>query len=60
MDAFGVIDFNTMKTTLFMPKLDNYYKIWMTVLTTDEYKNKYNAIDEVLFVDQMEDYFKNL
>jgi len=38
MDAFAVIDFNSEKLTLFLPKLDNYYKIWMTVLTTEEYK----------------------
>lgn len=58
MDSFAVIDFEKEKTILFLPKLDNYYKIWMTVLDTDEYKKKYNLADEIMFVDQMEEYFK--
>ena len=31
MDCYGVIDFENEKTFLFVPRLDNYYKIWMTV-----------------------------
>jgi hypothetical protein len=38
MDCYAVIDFDTEKCTVFMPKLDNYYKIWMTLLTVEEYK----------------------
>ena len=51
MDSFAVIDFANEKTILFLPKLDNYYKIWMTVLTVDEYKKKYSLVDEIMFVD---------
>jgi len=58
MDSFAVIDFTNEKTILFLPKLDNYYKIWMTVLTVDEYKKKYSLVDEIMFVDQMEEYLK--
>ena len=38
MDAYGVIDFQNEKAVLFLPKLDNYYKIWMTVLDLEGYK----------------------
>uniref|UniRef100_A0A7S3CMP7 Aminopeptidase P N-terminal domain-containing protein n=1 Tax=Strombidium rassoulzadegani TaxID=1082188 RepID=A0A7S3CMP7_9SPIT len=59
MDCYGVIDLEREKTILFMPKLDNYYKIWMTLLTTDEYKKKYHLIDEIHFTDALPDFFKN-
>ena len=58
MDAYGAIDFANEKAILFLPKLDNYYKIWMTVLTVDEYKKKYSLVDEIMFVDQMDEYLK--
>ena len=35
MDHYGVIDFATEKAILFVPRLDNLYKIWMTVLTNE-------------------------
>ena len=31
MDFYAFIDFNQEKVILFAPKLDNIYKIWMTV-----------------------------
>jgi Xaa-Pro dipeptidase len=51
MDSYAIIDLESEKTVLFMPKLDNYYKIWMTVLDVQEYKKKYPLVDEVMFVD---------
>ena len=33
MDCYGVIDFAAEKAILFVPKLDNFYKIWMTTMT---------------------------
>lgn len=54
MDCYGVIDFDTEKSILFVPKLDNYYKIWMTVLDTDEFKTKYNLIDNIFFTENLE------
>jgi Xaa-Pro dipeptidase len=57
MDCYGVIDFQTKKATLFVPKLDNYYKIWMTVLDLEGYKKKFNLIDEIVFVDEMKEWF---
>lgn len=32
MDCYGVIDFENEKAVLFVPRLDNLYKIWMTVM----------------------------
>ena len=59
MDSYGIIDFQNEKAILFLPKLDNYYKIWMTVLDTDEFKKKYNLIEDVRFVDDLEEFIKS-
>lgn len=32
MDCYGAIDFENEKAVLFIPRLDNLYKIWMTVM----------------------------
>ena len=37
MDCFGVIDFANEKTILFVPRLDNFYKIWMTAPSLEEW-----------------------
>lgn len=58
MDCYGVINFEEEKTILFVPKLDNYYKIWMTVQTLEEQQTQYHLIDEIRWVDQIEEYFK--
>ena len=41
MDCYGFVDFATEKTILFVPELDNLYKIWMTVLTLEDFATKY-------------------
>lgn len=58
MDCYGVIDFHNEKSVLFVPKLDNYYKIWMTLMTLDDMKKKYPLIDEIYYTDDLEAYFK--
>ena len=35
MDCYGAIDFVNEKTTLFVPRQDEFYKIWMTVLSLE-------------------------
>lgn len=60
MDSFGTIDFESGKTTVFVPKMDNFYKIWMTTLNLEEYAKKYPLIDEFRYTDDIEDYFKAL
>lgn len=57
MDCYGVIDFENEKSILFVPNPNVFYKIWMTVLTKDDFSKKYNLIDEVHYVDDMENYF---
>ena len=59
MDCYGFIDLKTEKTVLFIPKYDELYKVWMTVLSIDQVKAKYTMIDEIMYVDQMEQYFKD-
>jgi len=59
MDAYGAIDFVNEKAVLFMPKLDNFYKIWMTTLSKDEFKAKYTSVDEIYYTDEIEQYFKD-
>mmetsp|Transcript_27616 Transcript_27616/g.34278 ORF Transcript_27616/g.34278 Transcript_27616/m.34278 type:complete len:136 (-) Transcript_27616:1044-1451(-) len=41
MDCYGLLDFKEEKAILFVPKLDNLYKIWMTVMTKEQYASKY-------------------
>jgi Xaa-Pro dipeptidase len=60
MDCYGIIDFENEKTILFVPKLDNYYKIWMTVPDSEGYKRRYNLIDEIHFTDEIEALFEKL
>ena len=59
MDSYGVIDFQNEKTILFLPKLDNTYKIWMTVLNVEQYKEKYTMVDEIYYVDYLDLYLKD-
>ena len=57
MDCFGVIEFATGRAVLFVPRLDNFYKIWMTAPTIEEWKKKYHMVDEIRFADEIEAYF---
>lgn len=45
MDCYGVIDFENETAVLFVPRMDDMVKIWMTVLSIEEYKEKYNLVD---------------
>lgn len=58
MDCYGIIDLETKKSTLFVPRYDDYYQIWMTLLSLDDFKTKYSTIDDVLYVEDIEKYFK--
>lgn len=57
MDCYGAIDFENEKAILFVPNPDVLYKIWMTVLSKDDFKKKYNLIDEFHYTDDMESWF---
>ena len=54
MDLYGLVDFNQEKAILFVPQLDNMYKIWMTVLTKEDYQAKYDI--EVRYLDELKEY----
>lgn len=54
MDCYGLVDFNEEKAILFVPRLDNMYKIWMTVMTKEDYAAKYDL--EVRYIDEMKEY----
>ena len=41
-----------------MPQTSNLYKIWMTVLTKDDFKAKYD-VDDVVFVEDMLQWLKD-
>ena len=51
MGCYGLIDFDNEKTALFVPRTDELLKIWMTILSIDEYKAKYSLIDEIMYDD---------
>ena len=36
MDCYGLLDLHNDHAILFIPRLDNLYKIWMTVMTKEE------------------------
>ena len=57
MDCYGVLDFVNEKSILFIPKPDPMYKIWMTVLNLEDFKKKYPLLDEVRYVNDLEEYF---
>ena len=54
MDLYGLVDFNQEKAILFVPRLDNMYKIWMTVMSKEDYAAKYGI--EVRYIDEMQEY----
>ena len=54
MDLYGLVDFNQEKAILFVPRLDNMYKIWMTVMTKEDYQAKYDI--EVRYLDELKEY----
>lgn len=60
MDCYGIIDFKEQKTYLFAPKLDNFYKIWMTTMTKEELKQKYSGVDEIYYTDEIEEVLKTI
>jgi hypothetical protein len=45
MDCYGVVDFENETSVLFVPRQDEMVKIWMTVLSLEEYKEKYSLVD---------------
>ena len=56
MDLYGFVDFEQEKAILFVPRLDNMYKIWMTVMTKEDYAEKYGI--EVRYLEDLEEFMR--
>ena len=54
--CMGVIDFQNEKAILFIPKMDNLYKIWMTVLSKEDFAAKYEV--ETRYIEELGEYLK--
>lgn len=54
MDCYGFLDFVNERAILFVPKMDNLYKIWMTVMTKEDFTNKYGV--EVRYITELEEF----
>eukprot|EP00164_Ancoracysta_twista_P002853 GFYU01003797.1.p1 GENE.GFYU01003797.1~~GFYU01003797.1.p1 ORF type:complete len:506 (+),score=180.96 GFYU01003797.1:110-1519(+) len=56
----GIIEIDTGKSTLFIPRLPEEYAIWMgRILTCDDFKQKY-LVDEVRYVDEIPSIMKTI
>jgi hypothetical protein len=53
MDCYALIDLHKDHVILFVPQLDNLYKIWMNILTKEEASAKYGV--EVRYINQIEE-----
>jgi len=56
MDCYLLLDLYKDHTILFIPRLDNLYKIWMTVMTKEEFSAYYDL--EVRYIDELEEAIK--
>lgn len=56
-DCYAAIEVTSGKAVLFIPKLDEAYKMWMTILSPEEMTQKHQ-IDETRYVDQLESYLE--
>ena len=57
MGCYGVMDFQEEKPILFVPRMDNLNKIWMTVMNIDDFKAKYE-LQDVFYLDELPVYLQ--
>lgn len=58
-DCYGALDVDTGASVLFIPKLPAEYAVWLGAIQPPAFfKEKYN-VDEVKFVEDLEEYFSN-
>jgi len=55
---YGVIEVDSEKAHLFVTKMDELYKIWMTVMSLEDLSAKYKV--EVHYIDEMEQFISDL
>lgn len=53
---YGVIDIESGRTTLFMPRLPEEYRIWCGAIHPPEYFQHQYVVDEVLFADSLDEW----
>lgn len=51
--CYGVIDVDTSKAVLFMPRLPDSYKVWMGEINPPNFFTKKYAVDETYYVDEI-------
>ncbi len=56
MDCYVLLDLHKDHFILFVPRLDNLHKIWMSVMNKEEFSVFYNI--EVRYVDELEQTLK--
>lgn len=56
-DCYASIEVETGKAVLFIPKLDEAYKMWMTIFSPEELKEKHH-LDEAYYADELEQYIE--
>ncbi|CAK73376.1 unnamed protein product (macronuclear) [Paramecium tetraurelia] len=57
LDCYGILEVESGKVTVFVPKYPESYKMWMVVFSNEEIKEKYR-LDDVLYVDQLEQWIE--
>lgn len=57
-DCYAAIEVDSGKAVVFIPKLDEAYKMWMTVLSPEEMTKKHQ-IDESRYVSELEGYLES-
>ena len=61
-DCYAIIDIEKSKSYLFIPKLDNQYKIWMTVMDQDDYRKRFfEGISdvEVIYSEEIDSFLRS-
>lgn len=56
---YGAINLETQKTTLFIPKLPEEYKIWCGTIYPPEHFRVSYAVDEVIYTEDMKSWLEN-
>lgn len=56
-DCYGALDLDTGAPTLFVPRQSNLYKVWMTVLSREDYQ-KEHEIEDVRYAEEMQEWLQ--
>ena len=56
--CYAILELDTQKTVLFVPRQDEFFKIWMSVPDPSALQKKYSDITSVYYLDEFEIYIK--